>query len=403
MMKDRIVKLFFAMLLVALAACTPTGGEPVVTDRPTPADPTTPAEPTTPIEPGENVTLEELEGTDWLLVTYGPAESPTAVLANAPITLSFDNMGELGGQACNHYGGTFTLDGRTLEVSQISQTLMACVDEGVTEQESAYTAALQSANSIYRDGDQLVITYDGGELRFMPAPEPEPTALDGSLWRLSSISDGATAQSALTNSLVLVGFRNGEIVGYAGCNQFGGPFLTEGETITSVEAASTQMLCPDEAIMAQEAALLGGLAKATSYTIEGDTLTINYEGGSLGFTKVASPADSLGTEWRLQAFGLGPDAQPLVTGTEITLTFGQDGMISGSAGCNTFNGPYTLTGTALSIDELAQTRMACDEPILTQETNFINALRSARHAAVDGDLLYIVHDDGILVFTSLAR
>jgi heat shock protein HslJ len=220
---------------------------------------------------------------------------------------------------------------------------------------------------------------------------------------LSSISDGQIVGSALTNSLVLISFSDGQIHGYAGCNQFGGPFLTEGETITSVEAASTQMLCLDEAVMEQETALLGGLATATSYTIEGDTLTINHEGGSLGFTKVDSPAESLDTEWRLQAFGMATDAEPLVTGTTITLTFGKDGMVSGSAGCNTFNGPYTLNGTAISIEELAQTRRACDEPILTQETNFINALRSARHAVVDGDLLYIVHDDGILVFTSLAR
>jgi heat shock protein HslJ len=402
-MKTQIVRLLLIALFAALAACTPTGGEPIATDRPPTDEPTTPAEPTTPTEPGQNVTLEELEGTDWLLVSHGPADNPTAVLPNAPVTIGFDNLGEFGGQACNHYGGTLTLDGRTLEMGQISQTLMACVDEGVMEQETAYTAALQSATSLYRDGDQLVITYDGGELRFMPQPAPEPTILDGSLWRLASIGQGETVQSALTGNLVLVSFSNGEILGYAGCNQFGGPFLTEGETITKVEAASTQMLCVDEAVMTQETTLLAGLAAATSYTIEGDILTINHSGGSLGFTKVISPAESLGTEWRLQAFSIGADAQPLATGTSITLTFGEDGMVSGSAGCNTYTGPYTFNGTALSIAELAQTRMACEEPILTQETNFINALRSARHAVVDGDLLYIVHDDGILVFTSLAR
>lgn len=393
-MKNQIAHLLLIALLFALVACTPSGGEPVATDRP---------DTTTPAEPGENVTLEDLEGTDWLLVSYGPADSPTPVLPNAPVSLSFDNMGELGGQACNHYGGTFTLEGRTITVGDIHQTLMACIDEGVTEQESAYTAALRSAQTIYRDGDQLVITYDGGELRFMPAPEPEPTVLDGSLWRLVSFSNGEVVQSTLTNSLILVGFRNGEIVGYAGCNQFGGPFVIEGETITQVEIARTARDCLQEGVIEQENTLIEGLTTATSYTIEGNNLTINHSNGSLGFAKVDSPADSLGTEWRLQAFDMGADAQPLVTGTTVTLTFGEDGRVSGSAGCNTFNGPYTLNGTTLSIEELAQTRMACDEPILTQETNFINALRSARHTAVDGDLLYIVHDDGILVFTRLAR
>lgn len=388
------------MIILMLAACTPTGDEPIAaepTTEPTPADNETETE--TESEVGETVTLEDLEGTNWLLESYGPADNPTAVLPNSPVSLGFDNMGELGGQACNHYGGTFTLNGRTIEMGQISQTLMACADGGVTEQESAYTAALRTAETIYRDGDSLVITYDGGELRFTAEPEPEATELDGSLWRLSGISSGDSIQSALTHTLVLIGFDKGQIVGYAGCNQFGGPFVVEGSTITQIEAASTQMACLQEDVMTQEATFLQELHAADSFTLSGDNLTI----GSLSFTQVHPPTDYLGTEFRLQAFNTGPGAQPPLTGTTITITFGEDGTVSGSAGCNTFNGPFTQTGTAISIDALAQTRMACEEQILTQETNVINYLHSARHAVVDGDQLFIVHDDGVMVFTKGAR
>lgn len=112
-------------------------------------------------------TAAELEGTEWRLVEYGPADAPVASRPEPPITLTFEEDGRIGGSGgCNSYGGTYQLDGQSLTMGQIQSTLMACADAAVTQQESAYLAALGSATTLQLDGDELTMAYEGGQLRF---------------------------------------------------------------------------------------------------------------------------------------------------------------------------------------------------------------------------------------------
>ena len=116
--------------------------------------------------PGENVAAE-LEGTEWRLAEYGPADAPVAARPEPPITIKFEADGRIGGSGgCNSYGGTYELDGQSLKLGQIQSTLMACADAAVTQQESVYLAALGSATTLQRSGDELTMGYDGGQLRF---------------------------------------------------------------------------------------------------------------------------------------------------------------------------------------------------------------------------------------------
>jgi heat shock protein HslJ len=53
-------------------------------------------------------------------------------------------------------------------------------------------------------------------------------------------------------------------------------------------------------------------------------------------------------------------------------TFGTDGKLSGSTGCNSFNGSYKEDGNQLYLDPGALTRMACPG---TSESYFLNAMK----------------------------
>lgn len=79
-----------------------------------------------------------------------------------------------------------------------------------------------------------------------------------------------------------------------------------------------------------------------------------------------------------------------VTGDKpITLRFDADGSASGSGGCNSYGGSYTLAGDALSFSPLAATRMACAPAVMDQEQHFFDALAKVTH--------YAVADDGALL------
>ena len=95
-----------------------------------------------------------LEGTLWQLATYANADGEM-VEAQAETTLELSN-GEFGGNAgCNRYGGSYTLDGTTLELGNAVSTLMACADEAVMAQETAYLPALANVASYAIVDDQL--------------------------------------------------------------------------------------------------------------------------------------------------------------------------------------------------------------------------------------------------------
>ena len=76
-----------------------------------------------------------------------------------------------------------------------------------------------------------------------------------------------------------------------------------------------------------------------------------------------------------------------VADTEVTAVFGADGQLSGSAGCNTYNAPYTVDGAKITIGAPATTRMMCPQPIMDQEAQYLAAIQLAATYNVQGTQL----------------
>ena len=64
----------------------------------------------------------------------------------------------------------------------------------------------------------------------------------------------------------------------------------------------------------------------------------------------------------------------LLPDTELDVTFGIV-TIGGHAGCNTFSGTYGTNGDIVRVSQLATTRLACEQPVMDQETAFLAALQ----------------------------
>jgi heat shock protein HslJ len=79
-----------------------------------------------------------------------------------------------------------------------------------------------------------------------------------------------------------------------------------------------------------------------------------------------------GTSWTLVA-GAGVT---IPNDVAITISF-EGGQASGSGGCNRFTGSYEEVGNSISLGEIASTRMACPEEIMSAETAYFAGLKSA--------------------------
>ena len=67
--------------------------------------------------------------------------------------------------------------------------------------------------------------------------------------------------------------------------------------------------------------------------------------------------------------------------------------VSGTGGCNQFNGPITIEDDAIQIGPLASTRMMC-EGKADVEAQYFAALQAARTFTLDGEVLVLKAEDG---------
>jgi heat shock protein HslJ len=114
-----------------------------------------------------------LDDTTWVLRYYGNPKDPTPVLKGTFVAADFyPQTGEVSGMAgCNNYFASYAVEGERLTISLAAVAGMEklCSDPaGVMKQEAAFLEALASARSFRIEKGNLYITYEDGELVFMP-------------------------------------------------------------------------------------------------------------------------------------------------------------------------------------------------------------------------------------------
>jgi putative lipoprotein len=87
----------------------------------------------------------------------------------------------------------------------------------------------------------------------------------------------------------------------------------------------------------------------------------------------------------------------VISGTLLTTEFGATNQLSGSAGCNSYSGTYTVQGESLTISSpLAVTMMACAPDVMAQEAVFLANLKAAKGYKLqhNGQQLHLLNDKG---------
>ncbi len=109
-----------------------------------------------------------------------------------------------------------------------------------------------------------------------------------------------------------------------------------------------------------------------------------------------------GTGWTLTGYILNGTPVLVLGGSTVTLNFGNDGQITGTAGCNHYFASYEVKGAAISIGQAGSTEMYCSTPgVMDQESAYLTLLHQAMTIAVDNDRLTLADAKGstILTFT----
>jgi len=104
-----------------------------------------------------------LEGKIWNLNAFNDGTNLVSVLLDTAIHVEFKDGNVSGSSGCNTYSGAFQQDGQKLSFGTLASTLMACADEGVMKQETAYLNALAKVTHYSIEGNKLTL-YDANNL-----------------------------------------------------------------------------------------------------------------------------------------------------------------------------------------------------------------------------------------------
>ncbi|GAB7016954.1 META domain-containing protein [Methanogenium cariaci] len=228
-------------------------------------------------------------------------------------------------------------------------------------------------------------------------PVTEERKLTETVWMLEKYmdADGSMAET-LATAPVTAEFAEDTVGGTSGCNTYNAPYVADGQSLTVGMPIVTMMYCGEPGVMDQESRYLSLLQTAAEYTVSGDLLTITNSAGQeiLIFHAVDQNLD--GTEWLLTGYNNGAGGfVSVVPGTTVTAAFSEDGQMSGDAGCNSYSGAYTVTGSAISIGPLVMTEMYCASPegVMAQESAYLAAVQAAASYRVGpGDLTFMDAD-----------
>lgn len=237
----------------------------------------------------------------------------------------------------------------------------------------------------------ILAACGGGNTEVSTAQDP---ALTDQEWQLVSINEIPLSQEGIAT---LAFGELGNAVGSTGCNLYSATYLIGDDGVLNFSpSVSTSYDCSD-ALIAQEGAMFIVMTSTSNYVIEDEQLKItNPDGEQRATFERMEPLQLEGTDWILDAYNdEGGAFVNLLEGTEITAVFGEDGNLTGSAGCNTYNTSYQVEGRNISIGPVAITQMMCSEPagVMDQEAKYLQALETAATFRNFGIVLNLFDDN----------
>lgn len=331
-----------------------------------------------------------LEGIDWRLTQIAGSGVPVIdVPADVDATLRIDGTQANGNGGCNAWFATVKVDGDAIVFDQVGSTMMAC-EEPRMGFETQYLGYLDDVQSWAIAGDTLQLADGNGVVLLSFASQAGAAALEGTDWRADQVwMDGAMA--GIANGIdVTLRMDGGQANGIAGCNSYFGGYTLDGAALTFGPLGATEMACP-EPRMTIESAWLTALGSVTGWSIiDGSLHLVDAAGNDLAILSPAATASIEGT-WQLAELAMG-DAIALVD-SDATLTFGADGSLTGSTGCNNLTSEYAVDSTAIKVGPVATTKMACkDDGLQATESALLSALERAATWSISPEGWLVLQD-----------
>ncbi len=214
------------------------------------------------------------------------------------------------------------------------------------------------------------------------------------LWQHTAYANDQTVVCADPRKYTLAFLDSGLYGVQADCNHGSGSYAVAGTQLTFQPGPMTRAACPPGS---QDTVFLQDLGQVAMYVFDGENLVLNLwlDSGNMVFSP--QPAVSLtGSAWQVLGVNNGHGAVvSVLSETQLDATFGENGIVSGTTGCNTYRGLYTVAGPTIALGPLISSHQACpSEAAAVQEQAFLAALGASTRYELRDDRLTLRSDAG---------
>jgi heat shock protein HslJ len=228
------------------------------------------------------------------------------------------------------------------------------------------------------------------------SPGESGGSLDGKSFLSVAVTEGGKAKQLAPRTRIQLQFlADGRLSANAGCNSMGGKVSTGGGKLAVKELAVTDMGC-DAPRHAQDDWLAKLLQDEPSWTLAADKLTVSKGETELVLQdrETAQPDKQLdGTRWTLESVISGKTASHPAGAGKAHLTVSGE-RITGSTGCNDFEGVVARTAGKLTLGEIAVTAVGCMGDRAKLEQDVLSVLRGELTYTIEADRLQLRAADG---------
>jgi heat shock protein HslJ len=224
---------------------------------------------------------------------------------------------------------------------------------------------------------------------------------NGKTYLSTSVTENGEPKQLAPNTRVRLQFTDdGRLVADAGCNSMQSKVSTDdGKLTLKGELASTAMGCPGPQ-QGQDSWLAKIISAKPTWKLDGSKLDVTAGSTTISLVdrEIAQPDLGVdGTRWTLNSVISG-DAVGNFAGSDKAWMALNGERVTGSTGCNDFQGTVARSTGKLTFGELATTRRACPGQAATVEKALLNGLKGEVSYKVDGSTLQLRSSTGGLDF-----
>jgi len=214
----------------------------------------------------------------WVITGYYNGSAMAAPLAGTFLTLLVGSDGTLtGSSGCNHYFGSYALDGNAVKVSPLASTKATCPSSDVQDQETQFLAALQMTEAYTKDANGLTLT-NSTKLSGATVVTATPAHTEDYVgaWQAIGINsgNGSLNPPAAGRPVTAIFRASGQVEGSTGCNAFSGPYTVNGESMSIGPLLSTYAACDSPLMETQQQQYLNSLQATATWSVDQGALIL---------------------------------------------------------------------------------------------------------------------------------